>query len=129
MIRERDENRKFEKKKRSKSTTTDNTARVGSTVINAWITETAVLAWPMRLRSSRASLRSFASTGPRHGSGSCGCTSLESLPGLILFFTLFSGGESGIVLSTEQEALRSNRRQLLSFRNLLFPRELSRPVL
>lgn len=44
-------------RKRSKSAPADNVARVGSAVINAWISKTAILAWPMRLRSSGPRLR------------------------------------------------------------------------
>ncbi|CAL1685797.1 unnamed protein product [Lasius platythorax] len=44
-------------RKRSKSAPADNAARVGSAVINAWISETAILAWPMRLWSSGPRLR------------------------------------------------------------------------
>lgn len=60
-------------RKRSKSVPADNVARVGSAVINAWISETAVLAWPMRLWSSGSRLcpsETIALTGPsRVGSG------------------------------------------------------------
>lgn len=54
-------------RKRSKSAPADNAAWVGSAVINVWISETAVLAWPMRLWSSGSRLRpseAIALTGP-----------------------------------------------------------------